>query len=162
MGGVVPTTVFTIGHGVADFAAMAQVLADHGVATIVDVRSHPHSRHAPEFARPVLEGLAAASGFGYRWMGEALGGRPTDPSLLSTDGTLDEAALRRSPRFQAALVDLAALAAGAPVVLLCAEEEPRHCHRARVIAPALEEMGLRVVHLLPDGTALPHQDSLGI
>jgi uncharacterized protein (DUF488 family) len=157
-----PTTVFTIGHGVAAFPAVAEVLARHGVATIIDVRSHPHSSHAPEFARPVLEGLAAASGFGYRWMGEALGGRPTDPGLPAADGTLDEAALRRSPRFKTALVDLAALAVGAPVVLLCAEEEPRHCHRARVIAPALEEMGLHVVHLLHDGTALPHQDSLGI
>jgi uncharacterized protein (DUF488 family) len=157
-----PTTVFTIGHGAADFAAVAEVLADHGVATIVDVRSHPHSRHAPEFARPVLAGLAAASGFGYRWMGDALGGRPTDPGLLAADGTPEEAALRRSPRFKAALVDLTALAAGAPVVLLCAEEYPGHCHRARVIAPALEEMGLHVLHLLHDGTALPHQDSLGI
>jgi uncharacterized protein (DUF488 family) len=157
-----PATVFTIGHGLAAFADVAEVLANHRVATIVDVRSHPHSRHAPEFARPVLEGLAAASGFGYRWMGEALGGRPTDPGLLAADGSLDEAALRRSPRFRAALIDLAALAAGAPVVLLCAEEAPQHCHRARVIAPALEEMGLHVTHLLHDGTALPHQDPLGI
>lgn len=157
-----PTTVFTIGHGGAAFAAVAEVLADHGVAAIVDVRSHPYSRHAPEFALPVLEGLAAASGFGYRWMGAALGGRPTDPALLRVDGSLDEAALRRSPRFGAALVDLLALAAGAPVALLCAEERPENCHRARVIAPALEEMGIHVVHLLHDGTALAHQDSLGI
>ncbi|MBM3696856.1 MAG: DUF488 domain-containing protein, partial [Actinobacteria bacterium] len=130
----------------------------HAVATIIDVRSHPYSRHAPEFSRPLLEGLAAASGFGYRWRGDALGGRPSDPLLLSTGGSLDDGALRRSPRFRAALVDLAALAAGAGVVLLCAEERPEHCHRARVIAPVLEEMGLQVVHLLHDGTALPHQD----
>ncbi len=157
-----PTTVFTIGHGGAAFATVAEVLARHGVATIADVRSLPYSRHAPEFARPVLEGLAAASGFGYRWMGEALGGRPTEPALQAADGSLDEAALRRSPRFRAALVDLTALAAGAPVALLCAEERPENCHRARVIAPALEEMGVHVVHLLHDGTAFAHQDSLGI
>jgi uncharacterized protein (DUF488 family) len=60
------------------------------------------------------------------------------------------------------LVDLAALAQGAGVVLLCAEEDPGHCHRSRVIAPALEDMGLQVVHLRHDGTAVPHQDSLGI
>jgi len=154
--------VYTIGHGRAAFATVAGVLAGHGVATLVDVRSHPYSRHAPEFSRPVLEGLAAASGFGYRWMGDALGGRPGDPSLVGTDGALDEAALRRSPRFRAGLMDLAALASGGTVALLCAEEDPEHCHRARVIAPALEEMGLPVVHLRHDGTAAPHQDSLGI
>jgi len=157
-----PTTIHTIGHGRAAFAAVAEVLARHGVATIVDVRSHPYSRHAPEFSRPVLEGLAAASGLGYQWRGDALGGRPTDPSLLRADGTLDEAAVRLSPRFRAALADLAVLAAGAGVALLCSEEQPEHCHRSRVIAPALEEMGLQVVHLLHDGSALPHQDPLGI
>lgn len=155
-------TIHTIGHGRAAFAAVAEVLARHGVATIVDVRSHPYSRHAPDFSRPVLEGLAAASGFGYRWSGEALGGRPADPALLRPDGTPDDAALRRSPRFRAALADLAALASDGGVVLLCAEERPDYCHRARVIAPALQETGLRVVHLLHDGTALPHQEPLGI
>lgn len=157
-----PTTIHTIGHGRAAFAVVADILARHGVATIVDVRSHPYSRHAPQFSRPGLEGLAAAFGFGYRWMGDALGGRPADPSLVGADGALDERAIRRSPRFRAALMDLTALAAGAGLVLLCAEEQPEHCHRARAIAPALQEMGLRVVHLLHDGTALPHQDTLGI
>jgi len=156
------TTVYTIGHGRAPFAAVAEVLAGHGVATLVDVRSHPYSRHAPEFSRPVLEGLAATSGFGYRWMGDALGGRPDDPTLVDAGGALDEAALRRSPRFRAGLTDLAALAVGGAVALLCAEEDPGHCHRSRVVAPALEEMGLQVVHLRHDGTAVPHQDSLGI
>lgn len=156
------TTVYTIGHGRAPFAAVAEVLAGHGVATLADVRSHPYSRHAPEFSRPVLEGLAAASGFGYRWMGAALGGKPDDPALADAGGALDEAALRRSPRFRAALTDLAALATGGTVALLCAEEAPEHCHRARIIAPVLQEMGLQVVHLRHDGTAVPHQGSLGI
>ena len=155
-------TVYTIGHGRAAFAAVAEVLAAHGVATIIDVRSHPYSSHAPEFSRPVLEELAAASGFGYRWMGRALGGRPENPAYLGPGGTLDDDALRASPRFRAAPVDLAALAREAAVALLCAEERPEHCHRSGAIAPALEELGLHVVHLLHDGTALPHQDPLGI
>jgi len=157
-----PNTVYTIGHGRARFAEVAAVLQQHGVPTIVDVRSQPFSQHAPDFSRRALEGLAAASGIAYRWMGDALGGRPDDPALLLTDGTPDYEAMRRSPRFRAALTDLGALAAGAGVALLCAEEQPENCHRARLIAPALEEMGLRVVHLLHDGSASPHQESLGI
>ncbi|MBN2113520.1 MAG: DUF488 domain-containing protein [Acidimicrobiia bacterium] len=141
---------------------MAEVLALHGVATIIDVRSHPYSRHAPQFSRPVLDGLAAASGFGYRWMGDALGGRPDDPALLRADGSLDGEALRRSPRFRAALVDVVTLAQGGGVALLCAEEQPQHCHRSRIIAPALGEMGVTVLHLFHDGSASAHQDSLGI
>ena len=161
-GGSVSTTVCTIGHGTARFGTVAAVLGRYGVATIVDVRSQPHSRHAPDFSRGILEGLAATAGFGYRWMGDALGGRPTDPALLGPDGGADYDAIRRSPRFRAALVDLAALANEAGVVLLCAEEQPDHCHRSRLIAPALEEMGLRVVHLRHDGSFHSHQDPLGI
>lgn len=157
-----PATIYTIGHGRARFDELAAVLAEHGVATIVDVRSEPHSRHAPDFSLRALEGLAATAGYGYRWMGEALGGRPRDPALLLPDGSPDYPALRRSPRFRAALADLVALASEARVVLLCAEEHPDHCHRARLIAPALADMGLPVVHLLHDGTAVAHQEPLGI
>lgn len=161
-GGPAPVIIHTIGHGRAGFADLATVLERHGVATIIDVRSRPFSRHAPEFSRGVVEEMAAAAGFGYRWMGDALGGRPDDPALQLPDGSPDDAAIRRSPRFQAALVHLAAVAAGAGVALLCAEERPEHCHRSRLIAPALEEQGLRVVHLLHDGTALPHQPPLAL
>lgn len=157
-----PTTIYTIGHGRAGFAEVAAVLERYGVATLVDVRSQPFSRHAPEFSRRVLEELAAAAGLGYRWMGDVLGGRPTDPALLLPDGGPDYPAIRRSPGFQAALVHLAALAAGAGVALLCAEERPEQCHRSLLIAPALDEAGLRVVHLLHDGTALAHQQPLGV
>jgi len=155
-------TIHTIGHGRAGFSLIAQVLERHGVATIIDVRSQPFSRHAPEFTRGPLEELAAAAGFGYRWMGDALGGRPHDPALLLPDGGPDYPAVRRSSRFQAALVHVAAMASEAGVALLCAEERPEHCHRALLIAPALEEKGLRVVHLLHDGTALLHQEPLAL
>lgn len=157
-----PATIHTIGHGLAGFGRVAAVLEQHGVATIVDVRSQPFSRHAPEFSRRVLEELAAAAGLGYRWMGDHLGGRPDDLALLLADGTPDYEAIRRSPGFRAALVHLAAIAADAGVALLCAEERPERCHRALLIAPALEEMGLRVVHLLHDGTALAHQPPLAL
>ena len=157
-----PATIYTIGHGRAGFAEVAAVLEQHGVATVIDVRSRPVSRHAPEFSRRVLEELAATAGIGYRWMGDALGGRPDDSALLRPDGEPDYEAIRRSPRFQAALVDLTAIAAGAGVALLCSEERPEHCHRALLIAPALQELGWRVIHLLHDGTALAHQQPLAI
>lgn len=159
---MMPVTIYTVGHGGAGFAEVAEVLERHGVATIVDVRSRPFSTHAPEFSRPALEELAAAAGLGYRWMGDVLGGRPDDPAFLLPDGGPDYPAMRGSPGFRAALVHLAALGAEAGVALLCAEERPERCHRALLIAPALEDMGLRVVHLLHDGTALAHQPPLGI
>jgi uncharacterized protein (DUF488 family) len=39
--------VFTIGHGAQDFRKIADVLGRFGIATVIDVRSRPYSRHAP-------------------------------------------------------------------------------------------------------------------
>ncbi len=154
--------IFTIGHGVAAFAELSPLLERHGVATIVDVRSEPWSRRAPDFSRRRLESLAAAAGFGYRWLGDALGGRPADPSVLAEDGTPDPAAMASSPAFVGALEVLEELAAGGAIVLLCAEADPRRCHRSTLLAPALAERGHEVAHLLHDGSVCAHHPRLGI
>jgi len=138
--------VFTIGHGANDFRTIADRLAHFGVATVIDVRTHPFSRHAPEFNKDTLSQLAATAGFGYRWMGDTLGGLGETPDPAS---------------FLASLHQVLTLASSAPVVLLCAEGEPSRCHRSTVLAPPLEEMGARITHILPDGSGQPHQPSFG-
>lgn len=139
-----PPIIYTVGHGAADFPTVSDLLARHAIATIIDVRSRPYSRHATDFNKDTLSDLAQAAGFGYRWMGDTLGG---------LDGTPEAAS------FLAALHQVSALARTAPVVLLCAEGDPSRCHRSTVLAPALEEMGARVVHVLPDGSTRVHQPS---
>ncbi len=138
--------VFTIGHGSQSFPDLVPLLVAQHVATIVDVRSKPYSRFAPDFAKERLEGLAAMHGFGYRWLGEQLGGLDVDP--------------QDRPGFDEALREVLLLAKDAPVVLLCAEAQPDWCHRATVLAPALERLGATVRHILPDGSVAPTQPHL--
>ena len=152
--------ITTIGHGDRAFGEIEPVLRAASVSIIVDVRSIPYSRHAPDFAKDELEALASESGLGYRWIGDRLGGRPSDPALLGPDGRADLAAMRASTVVRGGLSEVAALAATGSVVLLCAEARPDACHRARLLAPMLEEDGYRVVHLLHDGTSMPHQPEL--
>lgn len=159
---VTDQVVYTIGHGNLDFDTVAESLVGHGVQTIVDVRSIPHSKHAPDFAKAALEEEAAASGLGYRWMGRSLGGRPDDPALLGPGGSPDLEKIASSPAFEAGLTELEGLARVSTVALLCAELEPDHCHRHSLLAPALVERGFEVRHILRDGSVAPHQSSLGI
>jgi uncharacterized protein (DUF488 family) len=91
-------------------------------------------------------------------MGDRLGGRlpdadPVDPGLTKA---VD------SPSFQGAIAEVIALNATGPVVLLCAERDPEHCHRRVVLAPQFEMLGIEVFHILPGGAAHRHQPSLGI
>ena len=152
--------IFTIGHGSGTYSDLERRLAPHRIHTIVDVRSHPTSRRAPDFRKEALEVHASASGYAYRWMGRALGGKPADPKLRTPDGDPDYVAMAQDARFRSALEELDALAADSHAVLLCAETEAARCHRSLLIAPALEERGYRVMHIDGEGTSRPHQPSL--
>jgi uncharacterized protein (DUF488 family) len=138
--------LWTIGHGSKSFDAVADALNRHGVQMIVDVRSQPYSRRFPEFTKQELEDATASAGFGYRWLGDKLGGKPI-PAGENLEAGLDE---------------LAGLCASSHVALLCAEADPRHCHRDAILAPAMESRGYVVIHILPDEAAAPHQDHLDL
>jgi uncharacterized protein (DUF488 family) len=68
---------------------------------------------------------------------------------LSAEPDYEERA--RSPEFLAGLEELLELAAERRTAILCAEEDPRRCHRRLLITPALERRDVEVVHLRGDG-----------
>ena len=46
---------------------------------------------------------------------------------------------------------LVAMARSETTVIVCAEENPRRCHRRLLLTPALQERGLEVRHIRGDG-----------
>jgi uncharacterized protein (DUF488 family) len=152
--------IWTIGHGDRTFADIERALVGNGIAILVDVRSIPHSRHAEEFTKASLTELCGDASIYYRWMGASLGGRPVDPELLLASGAPDLEAISASPAFRGGIEELTALARTAATAIMCSESDPAQCHRTTLIAPALEERGFEVVHLLADGTAVRHQSAL--
>lgn len=87
-----PVRVLTIGHGNTAIAAFTNLLTSFAVQTLVDVRSNPYSRFAPQFNRETLAASLAAAGVDYRWAGESLGGRRTDATCYWS-GALPEGKL---------------------------------------------------------------------
>lgn len=152
------SVVYTIGHSAHDFDAFRRLLQVHGVGTVIDVRSQPYSNHNPVFSHPTLKEELTAAGLGYRFMGEHLGGRPAGP--FTATGEPDWGRIIASPAFAGACDQVVALAAAGDCVLMCAEADPERCHRETVLAPALEERGLRVLHILADSSLRPHQPRL--
>ena len=155
-------TVYTVGHGTGSFGDLESRMAEHSITTLVDVRSQPYSRHAPDFNRETLDGFCRVAGIGYAWMGNHLGGRPTHPALLTADGHPNWDAVRRSPGYLAGIEEVLILAGAGRVALLCAESDPSFCHRSTALAPSIEERSARVVHILSDGTSTPNQPHLGL
>jgi hypothetical protein len=59
--------------------------------------------------------------------------------------------VRATEFFRRGLEQVERAAAKSRVALLCAEEDPLHCHRGLMIAPALVERGIRPAHLRGSG-----------
>lgn len=131
--------------------ALLSLLRRFGIDTVVDVRSVPYSRYARQFAREPLAAALESAGLSYVYMGDRIGGRPSDPNLLLPDGSPDPERIVASPAFHQGVADLAALSEKAVVAILCGEEDPARCHRSRLIAPALAELGIQVLHIRADG-----------
>src|SRR5581483_1618051 len=78
--------IYTIGHSNLTLTAFIERLSAAAIDTVVDVRSQPASRFAPQFNRgPLAEALRSA-GIRYAFMGDQLGGRPDDPAYYDPDG----------------------------------------------------------------------------
>ena len=140
-----PVPIFTIGHSNHPTGDLIGLLEKHAIEMLVDVRSSPYSRHAPQANRESLARALAQAGIVYRWMGERLGGKPQGV-------VADYDVLRSSPAFRDGIRELVLEAARHRIAIMCAEGDHRQCHRYKLITPALLDQNIRVLHIQPDGS----------
>lgn len=152
---VMPATIYSIGHSNHPIERFIALLRGAGVDAVLDVRSVPQSRHVPQFGRQRLEAALTAAGIGYVFLGDSLGGKPKDPALRP-DGVADYERMAATPVFKAGLERVAVEGGERRVTLMCAEKAPLDCHRTVLISRHLATRGHAVVHILADGTQMPH------
>jgi uncharacterized protein (DUF488 family) len=151
-----PHRLFTIGHSNQGMSELLGVLIRHEIHMVCDVRSRPGSFRFPQFNREPLMAQLATAKIMYQFFGDQLGGRPPNSQYYRPDGLVDYAARRKAPDFLEAMDRLVGLVQNQNVVLMCAEEDPLHCHRFLLICPALVQRGIVPSHLRR-GTALESQ-----
>lgn len=149
--------IYTIGHSNKDFAGFVALLHQVGVKALVDVRSAPYSRFAPQFSRDQLVPALEKEGIQYRFAGKHLGGRPNDPTCYKSGHVpvgkadylhdVDYAELARKEWYQHAIDRLIAIAAQTPTVIMCSEEDHHKCHRYHLLTRTLHKRGIVVEHL---------------
>jgi uncharacterized protein (DUF488 family) len=145
--------VFTLGHSNLEMSDFLGTLLRHEIRVVCDVRSRPGSFRFPQFNRELLEARLIAAKIRYEFCGEQLGGRPHDQQFYLANGLVDYPKRRRAPAFVQALDTAIALSKERKAAILCAEEDPLHCHRFLLICPALLERGVMPVHLRRGGAA---------
>jgi uncharacterized protein (DUF488 family) len=162
--------IYTIGHGNARAATIVELLTQYSVRILVDVRSAPYSRHNPQFNRETFSETLTAAGIAYRYEGKDLGGRPSDPTCYRTaevpDGETDRedflklvdyAEVAKRPWYLAGIERLIATAGEARTAIMCAEEDPRNCHRSHLIAQTLLERQVSVFNIRKSGNVEQEQ-----
>lgn len=156
-------TILTIGHGGRSVEDLLDLLEQHRRRFVIDVRSSPYSRYAPEFSKAPLQRRLQEAGFVYVFMGDTLGGRPEDPAAYDAEGHVDYHALQTLPFFQEGLTRLIRASNEAhAVILLCSELLPERCHRSKLIGEALSARDVPVQHLGRDGVLLDHADVMRV
>ncbi len=156
--------LYTIGHSDLLFAHFLNLLQQHDIQTLVDVRSMPWGCPAAYFDQEQLRLRLLEAGIAYHFLGNLLGGRPQDTSVYRSGKLpsswdevareVDYPAIMEKPWFQQGITQLLEIAARGSTVILCAEENPQECHRKHLVARSLP-MQVEVLHIRADGSLNP-------
>ncbi len=147
--------IFTIGHSNGASEHLLELLGQHGVTAVADVRSRPYSRFNPQFNRETLANELKKSGREYFFLGQELGARSEDRNCYR-DGRAQYALIAQTALFKRGIERLQAAMQAFCIAILCAEKEPLGCHRSILIARCLHEKGILVRHILEDGSLEDH------
>jgi uncharacterized protein (DUF488 family) len=158
-------TVYTVGHSNHSFDQLAELLHQHKIEALLDVRSRPHSRWVPWTNQKNLESAFPKIGIQYQYVGDHLGGLPADQSYYKpnpqrkkkTDPATvaDYDKIARQKWFREAIDELLDIASRKRTAMMCAEEDPGNCHRSQLLGRTLAEKGVKVLHIRKDGALEP-------
>ncbi len=155
-------TIYSIGYGGRKIEAFLDLLKRHEIACLVDIRTSPTSRFRPDYRKAALELHLSQAGIRYLYMGDALGGRPSDPACYSGD-QVDYGKVQQQPLYVDGISRLRQLleAEERParhVCVMCAEAKPEECHRTRLIGQTLADQGIEVLHIDETGQIQSHDE----
>lgn len=143
--------LFTIGHSNHAEEKFLQLLRDHRIDILADVRSQPYSRYSTQYNREPLVASLGGSGVRYLFLGDQLGGRPHGPEFYDEAGHVLYRTVSQAPFFRQGIERVEQGMQRYRVALMCSEEDPAVCHRYLLISRVLNERGAVIEHIRGDG-----------
>jgi len=152
-------TVYTVGHSTHPAAHFVQLLKNHGITAIADVRSQPYSRMNPQFNRETLRGELKEVGISYVFLGRELGARSSDESCY-VNGKVQYDRLAQTSLFQEGIDRVEQGISTHRIALMCAEKDPLTCHRSILVCRHLIARNIGVCHIVDDGKLESHDEAI--
>jgi len=134
-----PKIIWTIGHSNRSPSIFLELLREHKIQVVVDVRSFPTSK-ITHFKKEELEKWLPENGIEYLWLGRELGG--------FRKGGYEKH--MKTQLFEEGILKMLKIASEKRICIMCMEPNPKYCHR-RFISAYLEEKGVKVIHIISKG-----------
>ncbi|MBK9292481.1 MAG: DUF488 domain-containing protein [Bacteroidetes bacterium] len=145
--------IYSIGHGNKNFEDFLKELSSFNIRYLIDVRTSPYSKYNPQYNRELLKNNLEAANITYVYMGDNLGGLPSDRSCY-IDGKVSYDLIKDKEFFKEGLARLIkAYEKDINVAVMCSESKPEECHRSKLIGQELLKKGITIQHITePDKT----------
>ncbi|MCL2116734.1 MAG: DUF488 domain-containing protein [Methanobrevibacter sp.] len=144
-------TIYTIGHSSHKIDYFIKLLKKFDINLVLDVRSTPYSKYAPQFNKELFEKELETNGINYNFVGHTFGARQKDSNLYSEDGILDFDKVKESNKFKIGITKVINNVNIANIVLMCSEKEPIDCHRSILISNVFSKRNISIKHILANG-----------
>jgi uncharacterized protein (DUF488 family) len=150
--------IYTIGYSGYKPEDFIDELKRRNISVVIDVRSQPYSKYRSEYNKESINELLKSQSIIYRNLALEFGARQTNRKYYS-DGKLDFDKYAVSEVFSQGIVKIkTASNLGYIITLMCAEKEPKKCHRAILVARALRDNGFEIRHIIPEQSDCTQED----
>jgi uncharacterized protein (DUF488 family) len=133
------SAIWTIGHSNRSISTFIELLSEHKIQVVIDIRSFPTSK-IEHFKKEQMEKWLPQYSIEYVWLGKELGGYRRGGYKKHM----------RTKTFREGIRRLLEIAQNKRVCVMCMEVNPKYCHR-RFISAYLERKGIKVQHIIERG-----------
>lgn len=154
------STIYSIGHGTKPIDEFIEELYSFTIKYLVDVRSSPFSKWAPQYNQNELKLRLKDAGVTYVYMGDVIGGRPLSDDCYDEEGFFDYKKMAQLPVFQEGIKRLVeANRQSLHLAVMCSESDPSQCHRSKLIGRELyDSYKIDMKHIIEKNKFIPeHQ-----
>ena len=157
------STIYSIGHGEKEIDEFIAELKKFKIQYLLDIRSKPFSRCSPQFNHAELKCSLDEQKIKYVFMGDTLGGLPSERSCYNKDGNIMYNLVKEKVFFKTGLQRLVTANEKKIVIaIMCSDTEPEECHRSKLIGAELFKINIPIKHIVSGGSITTQVDVTNI
>jgi len=145
----IESSIYSIGHGNKTIEQFTEELKMFNIEYLIDVRTTPYSKWNQHFNQNDLKYYLKEHNIEYIFLGDKIGGLPSDKSCYTANGKIDYMLLKDKDFFKEGLERLvSANTKSIKVAAMCSETKPEECHRSKLIGKELLQQNIDMLHII--------------